>query len=78
MTAAVAALAKGCYVDIYEQASQSCPLQRGNDIRFIHPKHPSVGPSKDQKTAHTDFPFLNWTAANVRGCDQADRSPVEA
>jgi|GEM_PF-2675656 len=66
LTAAVAALAKECFVDLFEYASQSCPLQRGNDIRFIHPnilRWPENGSEK----ASTDFPFLNWTAANVRG-----------
>ncbi|HJP93632.1 MAG TPA: hypothetical protein VJ875_16860 [Pyrinomonadaceae bacterium] len=66
LTAAVAALAKECYVDVFEHASQPCPLQRGNDIRFIHPnilRWPEDGSEK----ANTDFPFLNWTAANVRG-----------
>jgi hypothetical protein len=66
MTAALAAHAKGCDVHLYEQASQPCPLQRGNDIRFIHPnilRWPEEGFDK----AQTDFPFLNWTAATVRG-----------
>jgi len=66
MTAAVAALAKECFVDLYEQASQPCPLQRGNDIRFIHPNI-LRWPEDGSQTAHTDFPFLNWTAASVRG-----------
>ena len=66
LTAAVAALAKGCHVDIFEHASQPCPLQRGNDIRFVHPnilRWPEDGSDK----ASTDFPYLNWTAATVRG-----------
>lgn len=66
LTATVAALAKECYVDLFEHASQPCPLQRGNDIRFIHPnilRWPEIGSERDD----TDFPFLNWTAANVRG-----------
>ena len=66
LTATVAALAKECYVDLFEHASQPCPLQRGNDIRFIHPnilRWPENGSDRDD----TDFPFLNWTAANVRG-----------
>jgi len=66
MTAAVAALAKGCRVDLFEQASQPCPLQRGNDIRFIHPNI-LRWPEDGSDTTSTDFPFLNWTAANVRG-----------
>src|SRR5262245_50706809 len=37
LTAAVAALTKGCRVDLFDQASQPCPIQRGNDSRFIHP-----------------------------------------
>ena len=37
MTATVAALAKQCEVHLFEKASQPCPLQRGNDIRFVHP-----------------------------------------
>lgn len=66
MTATLAALAKECHVDLFEHASQPCPLQRGNDIRFIHPnilRWPEAGSDRDD----TDFPFLNWTAANVRG-----------
>jgi hypothetical protein len=66
LTATVAALAKECFVDLFEHASQPCPLQRGNDIRFIHPnilRWPEDGSERDD----TDFPFLNWTAANVRG-----------
>jgi hypothetical protein len=66
LSAAIAALAKECYVDLFEHASQLCPLQRGNDIRFIHPnilRWPEAGSERDD----TDFPFLNWTAANVRG-----------
>ncbi len=66
LTATVAALAKDCRVDLFEHASQPCPLQRGNDIRFIHPnilRWPENGSDRDD----TDFPFLNWTAANVRG-----------
>ncbi len=66
LSATAAALAKECYVDIFEHASQPCPLQRGNDIRFIHPnilRWPETGSERDD----TDFPFLNWTAANVRG-----------
>ena len=66
ITAAVATLARGCSVDLYEQASQPCPLQRGNDIRFIHPnilRWPEEGSEKGE----TDFPFLNWTASSVRG-----------
>jgi hypothetical protein len=66
LTATIAALAKDCYVDLFEHASQPCPLQRGNDIRFIHPnilRWPEDGSDRDD----TDFPFLNWTAANVRG-----------
>lgn len=66
MTAVAAALAKGCEVHLYEQASQPCPLQRGNDIRFIHPNI-LRWPEEGSETASTDFPFLNWTAANVRG-----------
>ena len=66
MTAAVAALAKGCEVHLYEQASQTCPIQRGNDIRFIHPNI-LRWPDPVSETTQTDFPLLNWTAANVRG-----------
>jgi hypothetical protein len=66
MTAALAAHAKGCQVHLYEQASQTCPLQRGNDIRFIHPNI-LRWPEEDFNTAQTDFPFLNWTASTVRG-----------
>jgi len=66
ITAAVAALSKECSVDLFEQASQTCPLQRGNDIRFVHPNILSW-PEQICETAHTDFPFLNWTASSVRG-----------
>lgn len=66
MTAVAAALAKGCHVDLYEQASQPCPLQRGNDIRFVHPNI-LRWPEEGSERASTDFPFLNWTASSVRG-----------
>jgi hypothetical protein len=65
LSAAVAALNKDCQVDLFEQASQPCALQRGNDIRFIHPnilRWPEVGSENEQ----TAFPYLNWTAATVR------------
>jgi hypothetical protein len=65
LTAAVAALSKRCRIDMYEQASQPFPLQRGNDIRFIHPNI-LRWPEPGSESAHTDFPLLNWTAANVR------------
>jgi hypothetical protein len=66
LTATMAGLAKGCAVDLFEQASQPCPIQRGNDIRFIHPNI-LRWPDEGSEAAYTDFPFLNWTAANVRG-----------
>jgi hypothetical protein len=66
LTAAVAALTKGCAVDLYDQASQPCPVQRGNDTRFIHPNI-LRWPDQDAKAAQTEFPFLNWTAASARG-----------
>ena len=66
LTATVAALTKGCAVDLFDQASQPCPIQRGNDIRFIHPNILSW-PEPDSTAAQTDFPFLNWSAASARG-----------
>ena len=66
LSAVAAALRGECTVDLFEQASQPCPIQRGNDIRFVHPnilRWPDEGCEKNE----TDFPFLNWTAANVRG-----------
>ena len=56
MTAAAAALAKECAVDLFEQASQPCPLQRGNDIRFIHPNI-LRWPDEGSEMARTAFPF---------------------
>jgi hypothetical protein len=66
LSAVAAALVNGCKVDLYEQASQPCPLQRGNDIRFIHPNI-LRWPDEDSDRNETNFPFLNWTATNVRG-----------
>jgi len=66
LSAVAAALENQCSVDLYEQASQPCPMQRGNDIRFIHPNI-LRWPDKECEKNETDFPFLNWTAANVRG-----------
>ena len=56
LTATVAALAKECYVDLFEHASQPCPLQRGNDIRFIHPNI-LRWPDEGSEMARTAFPF---------------------
>jgi hypothetical protein len=61
-----AAHAAGCSVHLYEKASQACPVQRGNDIRFIHPNILNW-PDEGSETAETEFPFLNWTAASTRG-----------
>lgn len=66
ITATVAALVRGCAVDLYEQASQTCPIQRGNDLRFIHPNI-LRWPEDGSQATRTDLPYLNWTASNVRG-----------
>ena len=65
LTAAAGFLKQKCLVDLYEQASQSCPIQRGNDIRFVHPNILSW-PEPSCEESETDFPFLNWTAASAR------------
>jgi hypothetical protein len=65
LTAVVAALTKGCAVDLFDQASQPCPVQRGSDNRFIHPNI-LRWPDPISRDSQTQFPFLNWSAASSR------------
>jgi hypothetical protein len=64
MSAAVAAMTKGCKVTLFEAEEDLMPIQRGNTTRYIHPNiydWPSAGSEENE----TDLPFLNWKAGNT-------------
>lgn len=61
ITAAAAALAMGCTVELYERAEHLCPLQRGCDTRYVHP-HIYDWPLLGSTNPYAELPFLTWTA----------------
>lgn len=62
ITAAAAAILKGCAVEVFEAAGQLLHLQTGNHTRFVHP-NTYFWPDASSKHDYTDLPCLNWYAA---------------
>src|SRR5688572_6648138 len=62
ITAAAAATALGVKVTVFEQASQSMALQRGNFVRYIHPNILDW-PQSHSHRSKTKWDILNWEAA---------------
>jgi hypothetical protein len=59
--AAAALVSKGCTVKLFEKAGALCPVQRGDNNRFLHPGIYDW-PLSHSMDNETDFPFLNWKA----------------
>ena len=64
LTAAVAAASKGCRVTIYERYPEVLQLQARCGHRYVHPTIYDW-PATDSIISATDFPWLNWNAANA-------------
>jgi hypothetical protein len=64
LTAACAAIAVGCSVDLYESGDDYCHLQAGTSRRWIHPTA-NFWPQEPIRHV-TEFPFLNWHSATCK------------
>ena len=65
MTAAAAAVSKGCKVTLFEKTGQLMGLQRDNRTRYIHAGLNDWPQLSLDDTIATDLPFLNWYASDT-------------
>ena len=65
LTAAAGLLKKGVqHVTIFEKHSTLCPLQKGSDIRWVHPKI-YEWPDDESTIPTAALPILNWNAGRA-------------
>jgi len=65
LTAAAGLLKKGVpHVSIFERHAALCPLQKGSDIRWVHPRI-YEWPDEESELPTAALPILNWNAGRA-------------